>query len=207
MLFKAQAIIAIFLTLTFSSVNSTSDNNAASTELALATFAGGCFWCMEPPFDKLAGVFKTTSGYLGGHIINPNYQDVSSGQSGHIEAVQIQFNPALVSYEKLLEVYWKNIDPTRSDGQFCDKGEQYSPVIFYHSIDQKTLAINSKIEINKNKKFPGKNKVGIRKASRFYVAEDYHQDYYTKNPVRYRYYRYTCGRDKRLAEVWGKQKF
>ena len=206
MLNKNKLLISIFLVLAFTNVYSESKKIPGQNETALATFAGGCFWCMEPPFDKLAGVLRTTSGYLGGHLKNPSYPDVASGTSGHIEAVEIEFNPEIISFAKLLEVYWKNVDPTRSDGQFCDKGEQYRPVIFYHSIDQKTQAINSKIEIVENKNFPEKIKVGIKKTSKFYAAEEYHQNYYTKNPVRYRYYRYSCGRDKRLKELWGNKK-
>lgn len=171
--------------------------------LKVATFAGGCFWCMEPPFDKLDGVVSTTSGYIGGHVENPSYKQVSSGTTGHIEAVQIKYDPSLITYDKLLEVFWKNVDPTRSDGQFCDFGEQYRPAVFYHDEEQKNLVQKQKKQLSINKPFPEMVKVEILEASMFYEAEEYHQDYYTKNPVRYKFYRYKCGRDKRLQEVWG----
>ena len=169
----------------------------------VATFAGGCFWCMEGPFDKLDGVLATTSGYTGGQTPNPTYGEVSSGTTGHLESVQVLYDPGRVSYEKLLEVYWHNVDPTRDDGQFCDSGNQYRPAIFYHSELQKRLAEESLARIEKSKRFAAPIKVEILKAGPFYPAEDYHQDYYTKNPVRYRFYRYSCGRDARLEELWG----
>ena len=172
-------------------------------DIQLATFAGGCFWCMEPPFDKLDGVLSTISGYTGGHTVNPSYKQVSSGKTGHIEVVQIKYDANKIGFSDLLKVYWKNIDPTRSDGQFCDKGEQYRPAIFYHDQEQKNLALESKQMLMDNKPFPDMLKVEIIKAATFYPAEEYHQDYYLKNPIRYRYYRYSCGRDKRLEEVWG----
>ena len=172
-------------------------------DIQLATFAGGCFWCMEPPFDKLDGVLSTISGYTGGHTVNPSYKQVSSGKTGHIEVVQIKYDANKIGFSDLLKVYWKNIDPTRSDGQFCDKGEQYRPAIFYHDQEQKNLALESKQMLMDNKPFPDMLKVEIIRAATFYPAEEYHQDYYLKNPIRYRYYRYSCGRDKRLEEVWG----
>ncbi len=174
-----------------------------NSRIHTATFAGGCFWCMEPPFDKLDGVLSTISGYTGGHTVDPSYKQVSSGTTGHIEVVQVKYDADKISYADLLKVYWKNIDPTRSDGQFCDKGEQYRPAIFYHDLEQKNLALESSQSVVDNKIFEGTVKVEIIEASTFYPAEEYHQDYYLKNPIRYRYYRYTCGRDKRLEEVWG----
>ena len=174
-----------------------------SSRIHTATFAGGCFWCMEPPFDKLDGVLSTISGYTGGHTVDPSYKQVSSGTTGHIEVVQVKYDADRISYSDLLKVYWKNIDPTRSDGQFCDRGEQYRPAIFYHDAEQKNLALESSQSVMENKTFKGAVKVEIIEASTFYPAEEYHQDYYLKNPIRYRYYRYTCGRDKRLEEVWG----
>ncbi|MGH8245223.1 MAG: peptide-methionine (S)-S-oxide reductase MsrA [Gammaproteobacteria bacterium] len=170
----------------------------------LATFAGGCFWCIEPPYDKLNGVLSTISGYTGGHKRDPSYEEVSSGVTGHVEAVQIVYDPAQVSYEKLLDVYWQNTDPTRNDGQFCDAGDQYRPVIFYHDEEQRLLAQLSKDELEKLKKLPAPILTEIAPAAAFYAAETYHQDYYAKNPVRYKLYRYGCGRDKRLDELWGK---
>lgn len=171
--------------------------------LAKATFAGGCFWCMEGPFDKLDGVVSTTSGYIGGTRKNPTYEQVSSGGTGHTEAVQIVYDPAKISYEKLLDVFWKNIDPVAQNRQFCDVGTQYRSGIFFHDAAQKRLAEASKAEIQKRfKKQPVATE--ITQASAFYPAEEYHQDYYKKNPVRYKFYRSGCGRDARLEELWGK---
>lgn len=175
----------------------------AATERKLATFAGGCFWCMEHPFDSLPGVISVTSGYTGGHKENPSYEEVSSGSTGHAEAVQIVYDPALISYEKLLEVYWRNIDPTTPNRQFCDVGSQYRPEIFYHDEVQKRLAEASRARLEKEKGW--RIAVRITPASAFYAAEDYHQHYYRKNPIRYRFYRYNCGRDQRLAELWGEE--
>ena len=170
---------------------------------ATAIFAGGCFWCMEPPFDKLPGVLATTSGYTGGHKVNPTYQEVSAGDTGHVEAVRITYDPKQVSYEKLLEVFWRNVDPLDKGGQFCDRGNTYTSAIFYANDEQKKLAEESKTAIEKKL---GKPVVTtIRPAATFYPAEDYHQDYYQKNPLRYKYYRYSCGRDQRLEEFWGKK--
>ncbi|HEY5649307.1 MAG TPA: peptide-methionine (S)-S-oxide reductase MsrA [Nitrospiria bacterium] len=168
-----------------------------------AVFAGGCFWCMEPPFEKLKGVISATSGYTGGHQENPNYQTVTSGHSGHAEAVEIEFDPSIISYGELLKVFWVNIDPTRADGQFCDTGTQYRTGIFYLNEEQKRLAEASKTEITKTKKFKEAILTEIVPASIFYKAENFHQDYYMKNPVRYKFYRYNCGRDDRLKELWG----
>jgi peptide-methionine (S)-S-oxide reductase len=177
----------------------TADNNTA-----VATFAGGCFWCMEGPFDKLQGVTSTTSGYTGGHTKNPTYKQTSTGKTGHTEAVQIVYDPEQVSYEKLLDVFWHNIDPTTADQQFCDRGSQYRSEIFYHNDEQKELAEASKTALDKNKPFKESIVTQVTRASTFYAAEDYHQDYYKKNPIRYRYYRHGCGRDKRLEQLWGK---
>ncbi len=170
---------------------------------ATAIFAGGCFWCMEPPFDKLDGVISTTSGYTGGQKPNPTYKEVSGGRTGHTEAMQIIYDPNRISYAKLLDVFWQNIDPTAVDGQFCDWGSQYRSEIFYNSAEQQRLAAKSKSDLEKTKPFKGPVVTAISKASVFYSAEDYHQDYYLKNPARYKFYRYGCGRDKRLKELWG----
>ena len=169
---------------------------------ALATFAGGCFWCMEAPFDKLDGVISTTSGYTGGEKADPSYKEVSAGITGHTEAVQIVFDPSKVSYKKLLEVFWRNIDPTVRNRQFCDVGSQYRSGVFYHSEEQKRLAEASKEAIEKSDKLPGPIVTEITEAATFYPAEEYHQDYYKKNPIRYKYYRSGCGRDRRLEELW-----
>ena len=180
---------------------------AASEEAApgysKATFAGGCFWCMEPPFDKLEGVISTTSGYTGGHKQEPTYKEVSHGGTGHTEALQIIYDPKRISYAELLDVYWHNIDPTDPNGQFCDKGSQYRSEIFYHDDEQKKLAARSKTALVELKPFADNVVTGITPSTVFYPAEDYHQDYYIKNPIRYKYYRYGCGRDKRLEDLWG----
>ena len=166
----------------------------------IATFAGGCFWCMEHPFDSLPGVISVTSGYTGGHVTNPTYEQVSEGGTGHRESVQIVYDPTKVSYEKLLNAFWHNVDPTDNEGQFCDKGSQYRSAIFYHDEAQKKLAEESKAALEK--KF-GRVYTDILPASIFWRAEDYHQHYYKKNPVRYHFYRFNCGRDQRLTRLWG----
>ncbi len=171
------------------------------TETAKATFAGGCFWCMEPPFDKLDGVISTISGYAGGKKKNPTYEEVSAGNTGHAEVVQITYDPKKITYEKLLEVFWRNVDPLTPNRQFCDIGSQYRTAIFYHDETQKRLAEESKKALSKRFKEPIVTEIVA--ASEFYPAEDYHQDYYTKNPLRYKYYRYSCGRDQRLEALWG----
>ena len=170
---------------------------------AVATFAGGCFWCMEPPFDKLPGVSATISGYIGGQKVNPTYQEVSAGRTGHTEAVQVVYDPKKVTYEKLLEVFWVNIDPTVKDRQFCDTGSQYRSGIFYHDEKQRKAAEASKAALEKSKPFKEPIVTEIQMAGTFYPAEDYHQDYYQKNPVRYQLYRQGCGRDARLRQLWG----
>jgi peptide-methionine (S)-S-oxide reductase len=178
----------------------TADNKS----LATATFAGGCFWCMEPPFDKLDGVISTTSGYTGGQDKNPTYQEVSSGTTGHAESVQVLYDPSKISYEKLLDVFWHNVDPFTPNAQFCDHGSQYRTAIFYHNEEQHRLAEASKQALEESGRFTKPIVTQIVPASEFYPAEDYHQDYYQKNPIRYKYYRYGCGRDARLEEIWGK---
>jgi peptide-methionine (S)-S-oxide reductase len=170
-------------------------------ETAKATFAGGCFWCMEPPYDKLDGVISTISGYAGGTKKNPTYEEVSAGKTGHTEVVQITYDPKKITYEKLLEVFWRNVDPLTPNRQFCDVGSQYRTAIFYHDETQKRLAEESKKSLSKRFKEPIVTEIVA--ASEFYPAEDYHQDYYIKNPLRYKYYRYNCGRDQRLEALWG----
>ena len=170
---------------------------------AVATFAGGCFWCMEPPYDKLNGVISTTSGYMGGTVKNPTYEAVSSGRTGHAEVVQVVYDPSKVSYDKLLEVFWHNVDPTVKDRQFCDVGSQYRTAIFVHSDEQRALSEKSKALLAMTKPFKDAIVTPVVPATEFYPAEDYHQDYYTKNPVRYSYYRTGCGRDARLKDLWG----
>jgi peptide-methionine (S)-S-oxide reductase len=170
---------------------------------AKAIFAGGCFWCMEAPFDVLPGVISTTSGYTGGSKKNPSYQEVSSGRTGHAEAVEVVYDPKKISYEKLLEVFWRNIDPTVKDRQFCDVGSQYRTAIFYLDEAQKKAAEASKAALQKSRPFKGELLTEITAATEFTPAEDYHQDFYLKNPTRYKFYRAGCGRDERLKELWG----
>lgn len=171
--------------------------------LARATFAGGCFWCMEPPFDKTDGVKATISGYIGGEKKDPTYKEVSAGITGHTEAVQIVYDPEVVSYERLLEVFWRNIDPTVADRQFCDWGTQYRTGIFYHGEAQKKAAQASKQTLVASKRFP-QVVTEVTEAGTFYPAETYHQNFYKKNPSHYQRYRRGCGRDQRLHELWGK---
>jgi peptide-methionine (S)-S-oxide reductase len=170
---------------------------------AHATFAGGCFWCMEGPFDKVPGVVSTTSGYTGGSVKNPSYEQVSSGMTGHAESVDVVYDPAKVTYAQLLDVFWHNVDPVDGGGQFCDRGNQYRTAIFYHDAEQQKLAEESKQALEASGKLKKKIVTQILPAGEFYAAEDYHQDYYLRNPVRYKYYRYNCGRDDRLKQLWG----
>jgi peptide-methionine (S)-S-oxide reductase len=172
-----------------------------SPRRAKATFAGGCFWCMEPPFDELEGVHSTISGYIGGTKKNPTYEDVTSGLTGHAEAVEVTYDPEKITYARLLEVFWRNIDPLTLNRQFCDAGSQYRSAIFYHDEMQKRLAEESKKALSKRFKEPIVTQIVA--GTQFYPAEDYHQDYYKKNPLRYKVYRYNCGRDRRLNQLWG----
>lgn len=178
-------------------------NPAASRKLEKATFAGGCFWCMEPPYDKIKGVVSTTPGYTGGSKENPTYEEVSSGRTGHAESVEILYDPSQVSYSQLLDVFWHNIDPTTKDRQFVDTGSQYRTAIFYHSEEQKRLAEESKARLEKSGKFGKPIVTEIVPAGKFYPAEEYHQDYYKKNPRRYKFYRFNSGRDQYLKRIWG----
>jgi peptide methionine sulfoxide reductase msrA/msrB len=180
-------------------------DSSAQTKLEKATLAGGCFWCMEHPFEKLEGVLEVISGYTGGHKDNPTYEEVSSGMTGHLEAIEITYDPSRISYSEILDIFWKQIDPTDSGGQFVDRGQQYRSAIFYHSEEQKALAEKSKSELNKSGRYKSPIITEIIKASKFYKAEDYHQDYAKKNPIRYKYYRYNSGRDQYLKKVWGKK--
>jgi len=174
-----------------------------SNNMEKATFAGGCFWCMEAPFDKLPGVVSVTVGYTGGTVKNPTYEQVSAGGTGHAEAVQIVYTPSEIGYEKLLDVFWHNTDPTVKDRQFCDVGSQYRTAIFYHGEEQRLLALKSKEVLEKTKPFREPILTEITAGGEFYPAEEYHQHYYRKNPIRYKYYRSGCGRDRRLKELWG----
>ena len=167
-----------------------------------ATFAGGCFWCMTPPFEKLKGVEKVLAGYTGGTGANPTYHDYE--EKGHIEAVEVSYDPAQVTYQELLDVYWRQVNPTDSGGQFCDRGSQYRPAIFYHNEEQKKIAEQSKEALGKSGKYQKPVTAEIIAAATFYPAEEYHQDYYKKNPLQYKFYRFKCGRDQFLEKIWGK---
>jgi peptide-methionine (S)-S-oxide reductase len=182
-------------------------SSAAASGTEVAIFAGGCFWCVESDFDKVPGVISTTSGYTGGKTINPTYHEVSDGGTGHAEAVKVVFDPKIVSYEKLLYVFWRNVDPLTREGQFCDFGTQYRTAIFYTSDAQWKAAEASKVALEKSKRFKQPIVTDILAARPFYPAEAYHQNYYKTNPVRYNLYRFNCGRDARLEELWGKEAF
>lgn len=194
-----------FASLFLSPISQSNDSRAQSPKkLSKATFAGGCFWCMEKPFEQLDGVASVTSGYTAGTTMNPDYQNYSQG--GHIEAVEIRYDPAKVSYQQLLDVFWRQIDPTDADGQFADRGRAYSTAIFYHDDDQKMAAEASKRDLDQRGIFDKPIATPILPGSVFYGAEEYHQDYYRKNPIRYTYYRKGSGRDRFLDKVWGKDR-
>ena len=181
-----------------------STSHAADSQLAKATFAGGCFWCMEEAFEKVEGIVSVTSGYSGGQMANPSYEEVSAGRTGHAESVEVIYNPAKVTYSKLLDAFWHNVDPITPNAQFCDHGTQYRSAIFYHNEEQKRLAEESKQAIEQSKRFKEPIVTQIVIVSQFYPAEEYHQDFYKKNPIRYKFYKYNCGRAQRLEELWGK---
>lgn len=190
----------------FGAAGAPSAGAAPERGLEKATFAGGCFWCMEPPFDALEGVVSTTSGYAGGSEVQPTYEDVSAGRTGHREVVRVIYDPARVSFGTLLDVFWHNIDPTDSGGQFVDRGSQYRSAVFYHSPEQRRLAEASRDRLARSGRFGQPLVTEILPATAFYPAEDYHQDYYRKNPLRYRFYRSGSGRDRFLDKVWGKDR-
>ncbi|OFE13563.1 peptide-methionine (S)-S-oxide reductase [Pseudohongiella acticola] len=196
-------LVLILLLAGTSAVHAQSAQSQPS-QTAVATFAGGCFWCMEPPYDKLEGVLSTTSGYIGGSIQNPSYEQVSSGGTGHAEAVQVEYNPEQVSYEQLLTVFWRNIDPLDAGGQFCDRGSQYRSAIFYHNDEQQRLAEASRERLDSQADLPGPivTEIVAAQADDFYRAEGYHQNYYQERSLRYKFYRWNCGRDERLEELW-----
>ncbi|HET7439303.1 MAG TPA: peptide-methionine (S)-S-oxide reductase MsrA [Nitrospira sp.] len=177
---------------------------AGSGSTAKAYFAGGCFWCMEEAFEKVDGVIETVSGYMGGTVKNPTYEEVSAGQTGHAESVEVRYDPSKVTYTQLLEAFWRNVDPVTPDAQFCDHGSQYRAAIFYQSEDEKRLAEESKRAIEQSKRFSTPIVTQVTAASEFFQAEEYHQDFYKKNPIRYKYYKFTCGRAQRLESLWGK---
>ncbi|MGE0472758.1 MAG: peptide-methionine (S)-S-oxide reductase MsrA [Nitrospirales bacterium] len=178
--------------------------SAENEKRSKAIFAGGCFWCMEEVYEKVTGVIAVTSGYTGGRVVKPTYEQVSAGETGHAESVEVIYDPTQVSYDHLLEVFWRNVDPTVKDAQFCDHGSQYRSAIFYLDGAQKRLAETSKDNIQAIKSFGGPLYTEITQAEVFYPAEDYHQDFYKKNPTRYKFYKWSCGRAQRLEQLWGK---
>ncbi|GAB4329300.1 MAG: hypothetical protein Kow0037_04300 [Calditrichia bacterium] len=205
----------LILTLSMAIVSAAQDNSpkkmgksdmSKQNKYELATFAGGCFWCMQPPYDDLPGVIKTTVGYTGGDLEDPTYEEVSTGKTGHLEAVQIQFDPSITSYRELLGIFWRNIDPTNPAGQFADYGSQYKTAIFYHNEEQKKLARQSLLELEKSGKFDKPIVTDIRPATTFYPAEAYHQEFYKKNPLRYNSYKVGSGREVFLKKTWKEEK-
>ncbi|WP_430884622.1 peptide-methionine (R)-S-oxide reductase MsrB [Fusibacter sp. JL216-2] len=212
---KLYAIISVLIILAGAffvyTVNQPKEKSAAQimyyekdvSELEVATLAGGCFWCMESPFEKIVGVHSVISGYTGGDVENPTYKEVSSGTTGHLEAVQVFYDPEIISYEEILEIFWRQIDPTDPDGSFVDRGYQYTSAIFYHDEDQKAIAEKSLENMDASGRFDKAIVTPIREFEIFYDAEDYHQDYYKKSPIRYKFYRYNSGRDQFLDKVWG----
>jgi methionine-S-sulfoxide reductase len=202
------ALLIVFALVGLPGISNAGDGNSLPRALGgsfqKATFAGGCFWCMQPPFHKLDGVISTTAGYAGGKEKNPTYEQVSAGLTGHVEAVEVLYDPSRTSYSALLDVFWRNIDPTQADGQFVDKGPQYRSVIFYHDDEQRRLAEASREHLDNSGRYERRIVTEIVPATTFYRAEEYHQDYYKKNPLRYKYYRYGSGRDRYLEKIWGK---
>ncbi len=203
--FAAGIVAVVFLIATAAAAQpAPKASDKPADKLAVATFAGGCFWCMEPPYDAIDGVVSTISGFMGGTTPNPTYRQVTAGGTGHIEVVQVVYDPEKVPYDKLLEVYWRNVDPYDAGGQFCDRGESYTTAIFAHTPEQKRLAEASKARLAASGPLKQPIATVVRDAGPFTPAEDYHQDYYIQNPLRYKYYRYRCGRDDRLEAIWGK---
>jgi peptide methionine sulfoxide reductase msrA/msrB len=197
------AIALLAFALAFAVLSPMRAKTEEDTEYEKATFAGGCFWCMEPAFEKLDGVVEVVSGYIGGSQPNPKYEEVSSGRTGHAEAIQILYDPSKVTYQELLEVFWRQINPTDAGGQFADRGSQYRTAIFYHNAEQKRLAEESKEALQRSGKFDTPIATEIVEATEFYKAEEYHQDYYKKSPTHYKRYRYGSGRESYLKDTWG----
>jgi peptide-methionine (S)-S-oxide reductase len=179
-----------------------SPNLSADTKTQIAIFAGGCFWCMEEAFEQVEGVISVRSGYHGGNRENPTYEEVSSGTTGHFESIEVVFDPTVVTYQELLSVFWRNVDPLNSEGQFCDRGPQYRSAIFYHDESQKQAVEESFLALENSSRFEEPITTAVHPATQFYQAEDYHQDYYKKNPLLYKYYKFTCGRASRLEDLW-----
>jgi len=196
--FGARVILIVVLAVTVVSSAYAADQTGVK-----AYFAGGCFWCMEEVFEKVPGVISVTSGYMGGRVENPTYEQVSGGGTGHAESVEVVYDPAKVTYQVLLDAFWHNVDPVTPNAQFCDHGSQYRAVIFYQGEEQKRLAEESKHAIEQSPRLPQPIVTELTKASQFYPAEEYHQDFYKKNPIRYKFYKFNCGRAQRLEEVWG----
>jgi peptide methionine sulfoxide reductase msrA/msrB len=192
----------LLMVIIFDAQTKQSVSNAELKNLSVATFAGGCFWCVESDFEKLPGVREVISGYSGGHVVNPTYAQVSGGKTGHIESVQVYYDPQVISYVQLLEAFWRQVNPTDNGGQFVDRGEQYRTMIFYHDEEQKRLAEQSRQQLNDSKRYDKPVVTEIRKLENFYSAEDYHQNYYKKSPLKYKYYRYGSGRDQYLEKIW-----
>jgi peptide-methionine (S)-S-oxide reductase len=204
---RRQAAISVLImaVLLIGAWNLPSASKAASeATLGKAYFAGGCFWCMEEAFEKIEGVLSATSGYMGGTVANPSYEEVSAGRTGHAESVEVVYDPAKVNYQKLLDAFWRNVDPITPNAQFCDHGSQYRSAIFFQTDEEKRASDTSKQAIEQSKRFTEPIVTQIVMASQFYPAEEYHQDFYKKNPVRYKFYKYSCGRAQRLEELWGK---
>jgi peptide-methionine (S)-S-oxide reductase len=201
-----RAVSALLVSLTLLAGGQWWDEGRAadSGSIAKAYFAGGCFWCMEEAFEKVEGVIEVVSGYMGGTVKNPSYESVSAGQTGHAESVEVRYDPTKATYTQLLEAFWRNVDPVTPDAQFCDHGSQYRAAIFYQSEEEKRAADESKRAIEQSKRFSTPIVTQVTAASEFYTAEDYHQDFYKKNPFRYKYYKFTCGRTQRLEALWGK---
>lgn len=202
--YQRLTLLMVNLALCVALVAWSSNSALGASTTAKAYFAGGCFWCMEEAFEQVEGVLSVASGYMGGTVANPTYEQVSAGRTGHAEAVEVIYDPAKVSYQQLLEAFWHNIDPVTPNAQFCDHGSQYRSAVFYTTEEEQRLAAASKSAIEQTKQFPAPIVTELVPASSFYQAEDYHQDYYKKNPLRYKYYKYSCGRAKRLEALWGK---
>ena len=200
---RRQAAISL-LTVAILFIGAWTGQAAADAVLGKAYFAGGCFWCMEEAFEKVEGVLSVTSGYMGGTVANPSYEDVSAGRTGHAESVEVVYDPAKVSYQKLLDAFWRNVDPVTPNAQFCDHGNQYRSAVFFQNDEEKRGAEVSKQAIEQSKRFKDPIVTQIVMVAQFYPAEEYHQDFYKKNPIRYKFYKYNCGRAQRLEELWGK---
>lgn len=201
---QASLSVLVWVAMAFGAWTFYATGPATAATLGKAYFAGGCFWCMEEVFEKVEGVLSVTSGYMGGTAANPSYEEVSAGGTGHAESVEVLYDPATVSYQKLLAAFWRNVDPITPNAQFCDHGSQYRSVIFFQTDEEKRAAESSRQAIEQSKRWNGPIVTQIVPATQFYQAEEYHQDFYKKNPVRYKFYKYNCGRAQRLEELWGK---